>query len=84
MTGNYASFASNEYKKAIYTKSRFRNKFLKNPNVINRKLCKEQRNDSIERNSIKHYFANIRSKRVISRKLFWKAIKRFLTNRGCL
>ena len=35
LRGNHASFVSKELRKAIYTRSRFRNRFLKNPYEIN-------------------------------------------------
>ena len=38
LRGNDASFVSKELRKAIYTKSKFRNRFFKNPDEINRKL----------------------------------------------
>ena len=39
---------------------------------------------SIRRKSIKHYFSNIKSSGIITNKSFWKAIKPFRTNIGCL
>ena len=80
------SFVSKELRKAIYTRSRFRNRFLKNPDEINSKLCKQQRNKcvSIRRKLIQHHFSNVTSNRIISNKVFWKAIKPFLTNKDCL
>ena len=64
-----------ELRKAIYTESRFRNKFLRNSEEINRKLerlCKQQQNNcvSIRRKSIKQYFSNITSKGIITSKKF--------------
>ena len=72
-------------RKAIYTRGRFRNRFLKNPDEINRKLYRQRGSKcvSIRRKSIKHYFSNITSNG-ITNKNFWKAIKPFLTNKGCL
>ena len=86
MRGNRAPFVSKELRKAIYTRSRFRNRSLKNPDEINSKLYKQRRNKcvSIRRRSIKHYFSNITSNGIIRFKNFWKAIKPFLTNKGCL
>ena len=83
---NHAPFVSKELRKAIYTRSRFRNRFLKNPYEINIKLYRQQRNKcvSIRRKSIKHYLSNITSNGIITNKNFWKAIKPFLTNKCCL
>ena len=41
--GNHAPFVSKELRKAIYNRSRFRNRFLKKPDEVN----------------IEHYFSNI-------------------------
>ena len=86
LRGNQAPFVSKELRKAIYTRSRFRNRFLKNPDEINSKLYKQQRNKcvSIRRKAIKHYFSNLTSNGIITNKNFWKVIKPFLTNKGCL
>ena len=81
LRGNHGPFVSKELRKAIYTRSRFRNRFLKNPDEINSKLYKPQRNKCVpsRRKSIKHYFSNIASNGIITNKNFWKAIKPFLT-----
>ena len=81
LRGNHAPFVSKKLMKAIYTRSRFRNKFLKNLDEINSKLYKQQRKKraSIRRKSIQHYFSNITSNGTIINKHFWKAIKPFLT-----
>ena len=80
---NHAPFVSNERSIAVYSRSRFRNRHLKNPEIINRKLYKQQRNKyvSIPRKSIKH-FSDIASNVTITNKNFWKAIKPFMTNKG--
>ena len=44
LRGNHAPFVSKELREAIYTRSSFRNRFLKNPDEINSKLYKQQRN----------------------------------------
>ena len=53
---------------------------------MNSNLYKQQRKKcvSIRRKSIKHYFSNITSNGIITNENFWKAIKTFLTNKGCL
>ena len=86
LRGNHAPFVSKELRKAIYARYSFRNRYLKNLDEINSKLWKQQRNKcvSIRRKSIKLYFSNITSNGIITNKNFWKAIKPFLTNKGCL
>ena len=83
---NHATFISREMRKAIYTRSRLRNKFCKNPSEENERKYKRQRNlfVSLRRKAIKQYFSNITSKGIVTNKEFWKTIKPFLTNKGCL
>ena len=45
--GNHAAFVKKELRKAIYTRSRLKNKFIKNPSEINKKLHKRQRNKCV-------------------------------------
>ena len=83
---NHATFISREMRKAIYTRSRLRNKFCKNPSEENERKYKRQRNlfVSLRHKAIKQYFSNITSKGIVTNKEFWKTIKPFLTNKGCL
>ena len=46
--GNQALFVTRNLRKEIYFRSRFRNKFCKNPTKENRKLCKKQRNKYVD------------------------------------
>ena len=48
-------------------------------NIRQRNLCV-----SLRRKAIKQYFSNITSKGIVTNKEFWKTIKPFLTNKGCL
>ena len=84
--GNHAPCITKDLRKAIYTRSRLKNKFLKNPSEVNEKLYKRQRNKciSIRKKSIKQYFSNNTSKGVVINREFWKTMKPFLTNKGCL
>ena len=86
LRGNHALFVSNELRKAIYTRIRFRNRFLKNLYEINSNLYKQQQDKcaSIRRKAIQYYISNITSNGIITNKNFWKAIKPFLANKGCL
>ena len=84
--GNHAHFITKDLRKAIYTRSKLRNKFSKNPTEVNEKLYKRQRNKCvlIRKKSIKQYFSNITSKGIMRNREFWKTMKPFLTNNGCL
>ena len=84
--GNHAPFISKEMRKAIYTQSRLRNKFCKNPSEENETKLKRQRNlcVSLGRKAIKQYFSNIISKGTATNKEFWKTMKPFIIKKGCL
>ena len=75
-----------ELRKAIYTRSRLRNKFCKSPSKENEALYKKQRNKcvSLRRKSIKKYFNDITNYGIATNKNFWNLIKPFLTNKGHL
>ena len=70
--GNHAPFISKEIRKAIYTRSRLRIKFCKNPFEENERKYKRQRNlcVSLRRKEIKQYFSNTTSKRILTNKEF--------------
>ena len=84
--GNYAPFITKDLRKAICTRSKLRNKLIKNPTEVNEKLYERQRNKCvlIRKKSIKQYFSNITSKGTVTNREFWKTMKPFLTNKGCL
>ena len=86
MRGNHVLFITKDLRKAIYTRSRLKNKFIKNLSDVKAKLYKRQGNKcvSIRKKSIKQYFSNITSKRIMTNREFWKTMKPFLTNKGCL
>ena len=81
--GNHGSFVNKELRKAIYTRSRLRNKMCHNP--ISENICayKKQRNKcvSLRRQCIKQHLANITEKGITTNKEFWNFNKPFLTNK---
>ena len=70
--GNHAPFITKDLRKAIYTRSRLKNKYIKNPSEVNEKLYKSQRNKcvSTRKKSIKQYFSNITSKGILTTEIF--------------
>ena len=84
--GNHAPFMNKELRKAIYTRSRLRNKFCKSPSNENEALYKITRNKcvSLRRKSIKKYFNDITNYGIATNKNFWNRRKPFLTNKGHL
>ena len=56
--GNHAPFITKDLRKTIYTRSKLRNKFIKNPTEVNEKLYKRHRNKCvlIRKKSLKQYY----------------------------
>ena len=84
--GNHAPFMNKELRKAIYARSRLRNKFCESPSKENEALYKKKRNKcvSLRRKSIKKYFDDITNYGIPTNKNFLNLIKPFLTNKGHL
>ena len=73
-------------RKENYTRSRFRNKFCKNPAKENEKLYKKQRSKCVVfgRKCVKEYFHNMADNNFVTNKNFWNFIRPFLINKGSL
>ena len=86
LRGNDAPFMNKELRKAIYTRNRLRNRYFNNPTKGKETSYKKQRNKSVSlrRKSITQHFSKITSKGIMTNKQFWKTMKPFLTNKGCL
>ena len=74
---------NNEISKAIMTRTRLRNRFLKNRSNRNRDLFRKQRNlcVSLLRKAQKDYFSKLNEKQITDNKHFWKTVKPFLSNK---
>ena len=75
-----------DFQKAIYTKTRLKNKYWRDPSRENELAYKKQRNlcVSIRRKSITNYLNKFTDKDLETNKSFWEFIKPFLTNKGTL
>ena len=84
--GNEAPFMNKKLRKAIYTRSRLKNRYNKNPTNENKILYKKQRNKcvNLRKKAIKIYFNNITKSGIIENKKFWQTIKPFITNKSGL
>ena len=84
--GNQAPFMTRNLRKDIYTRSRFRNKFCKNPRKENEQFYKKQRNKyvALRRKCMKEYFHNITNNNIVTNKTFWNFIRPFLITKGSL
>ena len=72
------------YSKAIMQRTRFRNKFLKNPTDLNKVLYNKQRNYcvSLLRKEKKEYFAKLNEKEITGNRKFWHTVKPFLSDKA--
>ena len=84
--GNSAPFMTRELKKAIYTRTRLKNKLNKWPTNQNEKNYKKQRNKcvSLRKKAIRQHFKDATAGGLISNQDFWKLVKPFLSNKGGL
>ena len=84
--GNSAPFMTHELKKGIYTRTRLKKKFKKNPTKENENNFKRQRNKcvSLRRKAIKQHFKKVTENGLVSNRAFWNLVKPFLSNNGGL
>ena len=85
LRGSHSPFATTkELQKAIYTRSKLKNKMNQNPSRENVLAYKKQRNIcvSLRRKPLKKHLKSITEKGINTNKSFWKFIKPFLTNKG--
>ena len=82
--GNEAPFVDKQLRKAIYTRTRLKNKIHKNPSKENKMAYKKQRNFcvSLRRKCMKNYLKKLTEKGLTTNKSFWKFMKPFLTNKS--
>ena len=81
--GNHTSFVNKELCKAIYARSRLRDKMCQNPISENINAYEKQRNKcvSLRRQCIKQHLAKITEKDITTNKQSWNFIKPFLTSK---
>ena len=82
--GNDRPFADKQLRKAIYTRTRLKNKIHRNPSKENKMSFKKQRNfcASLRRKCTKKYLEKPTEKGLTTNKSFWKFMKPFLTNKA--
>ena len=75
-----------EFQNAIYTRTRLKNKYWREPSRENKPAYKKQRNlgVSIRRKSVANSLNKFTHKGLETNKSFWKFTKPFLTNKGTL
>ena len=77
LRANNSPFMNKTLSKAVMTRSRLRNKFLKNPNNINRVTYTKYRNycTALFRKEKRSYYNNLNTKLITDNKKFWKTVK---------
>ena len=83
LRSKHKPFMNNGISKAIMTRTRLRNHFLKNRSNRNRDLFHKQRNFclSLLRKSKNDYFSKLNDKQITDNKRFQKTVKPFLSNK---
>ena len=81
--GNNKPFMTKAYSKVIMRRTRFRNKFLKNPNDQNKLLYNKQRNYcvSLLKKEKKEYFARLNETDITGNRKFWHTVKPSLSDK---
>ena len=82
--GNDVPFAEKQFRKAIYTRTRLKNKINKNHSKENKMAYKKQKKNcvSLRRKCMENYLKKLTEKGLTTNKSFWKFMKPFLTNKG--
>ena len=81
--GNQSPFMNKDIHKAIMTRTRLRNRFLKEPTQMNRLAYKKQRNYcvSLMRQSKKQYYGSLNVNHLTDNKNFWRVVKPNFSNK---
>ena len=84
LRGNQAPFMNKELAKAITTRSRLKNTFIKDNNKQNWQAFAKQRNKctKLRKKAIKSHFAKVTGKGTMTNQCFWKTVKPFLNRKG--
>ena len=82
--GNQLPFMNKTLSKAIMHRTRFRNKYLRNKTVENKRKYTKQRNYcvSLLRKSKREYDINLDVKNITDNKTFWRAVEPFLSDKA--
>ena len=83
---NNSPFMNKTLSKAVMTRSRLRNRYLRKPNITNRNAYKKHRNFCVRlfKKEKKSYYENLDTNKFTENKLFWKAIKPLFSEKQTL
>ena len=81
--GNQSPFMNKDIHKAIITRTRLRNRFLKEPTQMKRLAYKKQRNYcvSLMRQNKKQYYGSLNVNHITDNKNFWRVVKPNFSNK---
>ena len=81
---NNSPFMTKSPTKAIMNRSRLKNKFIKDPNIINKNNFRKQRNYVVNllRKEKKRYYNNLNLNKITDNRKFWQTIKPFFSDKG--
>ena len=81
--GNQSPFMNKDIHKAIMTRTRLRNRFLKEPTQMNRLIYKKQRNYcvSLIPQNKKQYYVSLNVNHIKDNKNFWRVVKPNFSNK---
>ena len=83
LRANQGEFMTKELNKSIMTRSRFRNKYLKEKSADSKIAYEKQRNYCVNLlpRTKRHYFANINISSITDKKKFWKTVKSLFSDK---
>ena len=83
LRANDQPFVNKTLRKAIMTRSRFKNKYTNYPTPLNEKAYKKQRNLCVKllKKAKREYYSNLDIKQITDNKKFWKNIKPFFSEK---
>ena len=81
--GNQSPFMNKDIHKAVITRTRLRNRFLKEPTQMKRLAYKKQRNYcvSLMRQNKKQYYGSLNVNHITDNKNFWRVVKPNFSNK---
>ena len=83
---NNAPFMNKTLSKAVMTRSRIRNRYLRNLSVINKNEYKRYRNfcDGLFRKEKRRFYENIDTNKITDNRIFWKTVKPLFSEKHIL
>ena len=86
LRGNHALFMTRELSKAVMTKSKVKHSYVKWPSRENFVAYKKAKNkcNSLTRKAKMKFFKEATKGGMMSNRTFWKTVKSFLENKGCM